>query len=43
MLLPTIFGNDFFDDMMSFPRFDDFGDIDRKLYGKNADRLMKTD
>ena len=28
---------------MSFPRFDDFGDVDRKLYGKNADRLMKTD
>ena len=43
MLLPSIFGNDVFDDMMSFPRFDDFGDIDRKLYGKHADRVMKTD
>ena len=43
MLLPTIFGNDFFDDMMSFPRFEDFGDVDRKLYGRHADRVMKTD
>ena len=43
MLLPSIFGNDVFDDMMSFPRFDDFEDIDRKLYGKHADRVMKTD
>lgn len=43
MLLPSIFGNDMFDDMMGFPRFDDFGDIDRKLYGKHADRVMRTD
>ncbi len=43
MLLPTIFGNDFFDDMMSFPTFEDFGDVDRKLYGRHADRVMKTD
>lgn len=43
MLLPSIFGNDVFDDMMSFPTFNDFGDIDRKLYGKHADRVMKTD
>ena len=43
MLLPTIFGNEFFDDMMSFPRFEDFGDVDRKLYGRHADRVMKTD
>ena len=43
MLLPSIYGNDMFDDMKGFPRFDDFGDIDRKLYGKHADRVMKTD
>lgn len=43
MLLPSIFGNDLFDNVMSFPRFDDFGDIDRKLYGKRAERLMNTD
>lgn len=43
MLLPSIFGNDFFDSMMAFPTFDDMGDIDRKLYGKHADRVMKTD
>lgn len=43
MLLPSIFGNDLFDSMLSFPRFDGFEDIDRKLYGKHADRLMRTD
>ena len=43
MLLPSIFNNDLFDDMMSFPTFGDFGDIDRKLYGKHADRVMRTD
>ena len=43
MLLPSIVGNDFFDSMMGFPTFDDMGDIDRKLYGKHADRVMKTD
>lgn len=43
MLLPSIFGNDVFDSMLGFPRFDSFGDIDRKLYGKHADRLMNTD
>ena len=45
MLLPTIFGENLFDDFMdmSFPTFGDFGDIDRKLYGKKASRMMKTD
>jgi len=43
MLAPSIFGDGLFDDWFRFP---DFGDIDRtekKLYGKHADRLMKTD
>ncbi|MBR5090509.1 MAG: Hsp20/alpha crystallin family protein, partial [Ruminiclostridium sp.] len=45
MLLPTIFGESLFDDLMDFdfPRFADIGDIDKKLYGKKASRIMKTD
>ncbi len=45
MLLPAIFNENLFDDLMdmNFPTFDDFGNIDRKLYGKNASRVMKTD
>ena len=35
MLLPSIFGENLLDDWMDFPRMD-FGDIDRKLYGKRA-------
>ena len=42
MLLPSIFGENLLDDWMDFPRFD-FGDIDRKLYGKRAAQVMKTD
>ena len=43
MLLPTMFGENLFDDFMDFPMMRDFGDIDKKLYGKHASRLMKTD
>ena len=42
MLLPSIFGEKLLDDWMDFPRMD-FGDIDRKLYGKRAAQVMKTD
>ncbi len=42
MLLPSIFGENLFDDWMDFPRMD-FPDIDRKLYGKHAAHVMKTD
>jgi HSP20 family molecular chaperone IbpA len=42
--MPSIFGENLFDDWFNFP---DFGNFDRtaekKLYGKHADRLMKTD
>ncbi len=46
MLLPSIFGESLFDDLDSFmdlsmPR--GFGGIDRKLYGKHAANVMKTD
>ena len=45
MLLPTIFGESLFDDFMDFdfPRFADIENIDKKLYGKKASKIMKTD
>ena len=43
MLFPRVFGENLFDDFGAFPVFRDFGDIDRKLYGKNAAHVMKTD
>lgn len=42
MLLPSIFGESLLDDWMDMPRMD-FPDIDRKLYGKRAAQVMKTD
>ena len=43
MLLPSIFGENLFDDWMDFPRMPEFPDIDKKLYGNKAARVMKTD
>ena len=43
MLLPSIFGEDLFDDFMRFPTFGNFDDVERRLYGKNAPHIMKTD
>ena len=43
MLMPSIFRENLFDDWFDFPEWGDFGETQRKLYGKNADRLMKTD
>ena len=40
MLMPSIFGERLFDDFMD--GFD-FPDIDKKLYGKHASHIMKTD
>lgn len=42
MLMPSIFGENVFDDLMDFS-FPEFPDIDKKLYGKHAKNLMKTD
>ncbi len=39
MMMPSIFGENLFNDWMDFP----FTDFDRKLYGKNAQGIMKTD
>ncbi|MDD4370607.1 MAG: Hsp20/alpha crystallin family protein [Anaerostipes sp.] len=39
MLMPSIFGERLFDDWTDFS----FPDVDKMLYGKHADRIMKTD
>ena len=43
--LPTVFGENLMDVFDGFDRnfFRDFGNVDRALYGKNAQRMMKTD
>ncbi|MBQ6549978.1 MAG: Hsp20/alpha crystallin family protein [Lachnospiraceae bacterium] len=46
MLVPSIFGENLLDDWFDFPAFPDFRDLnkaERKLYGRHADRMMKTD
>ena len=43
MLLPSIFGEDLFDDMMDFHFEDEFFGRKNPLYGKRAKNLMKTD
>lgn len=43
MLVPRFFDDDLFDELFSFPTARDFGDVDRRLYGKHASQLMKTD
>ena len=39
----SIFGENLFDDWFGFPTERDFRNIERKLYGKNAAHVMKTD
>ena len=45
MLYPSIFNKNLFDDLMDFefPTFGEFEDVDKKLYGKHAAHVMKTD
>ncbi|MBQ4447027.1 MAG: Hsp20/alpha crystallin family protein [Clostridia bacterium] len=45
MLYPTIFNDSLFDDLfdITFPMARDMGDVDKKLYGKHAAHVMKTD
>ncbi|MCR4897010.1 MAG: Hsp20/alpha crystallin family protein [Lachnospiraceae bacterium] len=43
MLRPSIFDENLFDDWFNFPDFGDLDRAERKLYGRHADRLMKTD
>lgn len=39
MMMPSIFGENLFNDWMDFS----FPDVDRVLYGKHANNIMKTD
>ena len=45
MLMPSIFGENLFDDFFGFPFYDDKADkkVETKLYGRHAQNLMKTD
>ena len=46
MLMPSIFGEDLFDNFMKdFPFFDDNteSNVEKKLYGRRGNNLMKTD
>ncbi len=42
-MLPSIFGENLFDDWFDFPTFRELQNIDRKLYGRHAANEMKTD
>ncbi len=42
-MLPSIFGENLFDDWFRFPSFPEVRDIDRKLYGRHAAHEMRTD
>ena len=41
MLYPSFFGENLFDDLFRFPDFN--RDVEKKLYGKHAAQIMKTD
>ena len=43
MMMPSIFGENLFDDFMNDFAFPAFQDVDKALYGKHAKKLMKTD
>lgn len=43
MMMPSIFRESLFDDLMEGFAFPAFPDIDKALYGKHARNLMKTD
>ena len=43
MLMPRLFGENLFDDWFDFPMMRDMDRTEKKLYGRHADRLMKTD
>ena len=43
MLVPSIFSENLFDDWFDFPDFVNPEKTERKLYGRHADRLMRTD
>ena len=42
-MLPSIFGENLLDDIWEFPSAKEWDKLDRKLYGKRAAQVMKTD
>ena len=42
-MLPSIFGDNLFDDWFDFPSFPELRNVDRKFYGRHASHEMKTD
>ena len=42
-MLPSIFGENLFDEWFGFPGFPELRDVDRKLYGRHAAHEMRTD
>ena len=42
-MLPSIFGENLLDDFWKFPTAKELDKLDRKLYGKRAAQVMKTD
>ena len=43
MLTPSIFEENFIDDLFGFPEMKELSNVERKLYGRRANRMMKTD
>ncbi len=43
MLLPSLFGENLLDDWFDFPDPREYNQVEKKLYGRHANRLMKTD
>ena len=43
MLRPSIFGENLFDDWFDLPDFRDLDKAEKRLYGRHAERLMRTD
>ncbi len=43
MMMPSIFGENLFDNFMDDFAIPTFPDVNKKLYGKRASRMMKTD
>ena len=42
-MLPSIFGENLFDDWFGFPEFRDLDRAEKKLYGRHVGNIMKTD
>ena len=42
-MLPSIFGENLFDEFFGFPTFPELRNVDKALYGKHAAREMRTD